>query len=221
MTEPTWRDVDAYLEALARPDEALRQANRDGALAGMPAIGVSTAQGRLLQLLAQVQRAERVLEIGTLAGYSTIWLARGLTGDAHVVTLELNPVHAEVARTNLARAGLADVVDVRVGPALESLAALLNEAVEPFDMTFIDADKPSNSEYLEWSLRLCRPGALIIVDNVVQQGAVVDADSSDPAVLGARAVIDRVAGDPTLTATVIQTVGAKGYDGMLLIRVAD
>lgn len=221
MTELTWREVDAYLEAVAHPDDALLQANRDAALAGIPAIQVSPTEGRLLQLLARVQGAQRALEIGTLAGYSTIWLARGLTGDAHLTTLELDPLHAEVARANLARAGLGDVVDVRVGPALESLEALAAEGVAPYDMVFIDADKPSNTVYLELSLRLCRPGALIIVDNVVRRGAVADARSSDPAVLGARAVIERVAGDPSLIATAIQTVGIKGHDGMLLIRVPD
>ena len=221
MTELTWREVDAYLEAVARPDDALVQASRDADLAGIPAIQVSPNEGRLLQLLARVQGAQRALEIGTLAGYSTIWLARGLTGDAHLTTLELNPLHAEVARANLARAGLADVVDVRVGPALESLAALAAEGVAPFDLVFIDADKPSNTAYLDLSLRLCRPGALIIVDNVVRQGAVADPSSSDPAVRGARAVIERVAVDTSLVADAIQTVGVKGHDGMLLIRVPD
>jgi caffeoyl-CoA O-methyltransferase len=221
MSESTWRAVDAYLEAVVHADEALELANREAARAGMPPIQVSPAEGRLLQLLARVQGAQRVLEVGTLAGYSTIWLARGLTGDAHLTTLEINPRHAEVAQANVARAGLADVVEIRLGPASESLAALAAEGVAPFDMAFIDADKPSNTAYVDWALRLCRPGALIVVDNVVRQGAVADASSSDPAVLGAREVIERVAADPTLVATVIQTVGVKGYDGMLLVRVPD
>ena len=219
MNESTWTTVDAYLERVAQPDEALEQANRDAAAAGMPAISVSPSEGRLLQLLALLLGAQRALEVGTLAGYSTIWLARGLTGDAHLTTLEMNPLHADVARANVTRAGLGDVVEVRVGPAAESLAALAAEGVAPFDLVFIDADKPSNSTYLEWALRLCRPGGLIVVDNVVRRGAVADPAATDPAVQGARAVIDRVAGDPALIGTVIQTVGVKGHDGMLLVRV--
>ena len=221
MTEHTWAAVDAFLETIARPDAALEQANRDAALAGLPAIQVSPSEGRLLQLLARVLGAQRALEVGTLAGYSTIWLARGLTGNAHLTTLELDPRHADVARANVARAGLAHVVDVRVGPATDSLQALSAEGVAPFDIAFIDADKPSNTTYLEWALRLCRPGALIIVDNVVRRGAVADPTAADPAVVGARAVIERVSGDPALLGTVIQTVGAKGHDGMLLVRVPD
>jgi predicted O-methyltransferase YrrM len=221
MSESAWLAVDAYLEPLVHADDALELANRDAARAGLPSIQVSPAEGRLLQVLARVQGAQRILEVGTLAGYSTICLARGLTGDAHLTTLEISPGHAEVASANVARAGLADVVEIRVGPALESLAALAAENVAPFDMAFIDADKPSNTAYLDWALRLCRPGAMIVVDNVVRRGAVADADSSDPSVLGAREVIERVAAEPSLMATVIQTVGAKGYDGMLLVRVPD
>lgn len=221
MSESTWRAVDSYLEALHKSDDVLAEASADADRAGLPPIGVSEAQGRFLQLIAQVTGARRALEIGTLAGYSTIWLARGLSGDAHLTTLERDPDHARVAIANLARAGLSDVVDVRVGPALESLGQLAVERVAPFDLVFIDADKLSNADYLERSLPLCRPGALIIVDNVVRRGAVADATSTDPAVLGSRAVIDRVSGDDRLTGAVIQTVGAKGYDGMLLVRVPD
>lgn len=218
----TWRAVDDYLEELHQPDAAIVEANAAAERAGLPPIGVSVAQGRFLQLMAQVTGARRALEIGTLAGGSTIWIARGLTGaERHVTTLERDPTHARVATANLARAGLGGVVDVRVGPALDSLEQLAAERVSPYDLVFIDADKPANADYLERSLPLCSPGALIIVDNVVRRGTVADASSTDPAVLGSRAVIDRVATDARLTGTVIQTVGAKGYDGMLLVRVPD
>lgn len=219
MSTEAWHAVDTYLEALHQPDDVLRDANAEAERAGLPPIGVSAAQGRFLQLMAQVMGAQRVLEIGTLAGYSTIWLARGLCGAAHVTTLERNPSHAQVAIANLARAGLSTVVDVRVGPALEGLRDLVSEGTAPFDLVFIDADKPANPAYLDHTLALCRPGALIIVDNVVRQGAVADATSDDPAVLGSRAVIEQVAADERLTGAVVQTVGAKGYDGMLLVRV--
>ncbi|HEY3439069.1 MAG TPA: O-methyltransferase [Actinotalea sp.] len=220
MDRDTWAAVDSYVSVLVDEDGALRRANAAAAAAGLPAIQVSAAQGRLLRLLAEVQGAARVLEVGTLAGYSTIWLARGLRGDGrHVTTLEIDPRHAAVAEENLRRAGLADVVEVLVGPAAVSLAALVDAGVEPFDLVFIDADKPSNSAYLGWALRLTRPGAVIVVDNVVRAGAVADAGSPDERDQGARAVIEAAAADPTLSGTVIQTVGAKGYDGFMVIRV--
>ena len=222
MSEATWSAVDTYLADLVQEDEILARANEAAQEAGLPAIQVSAPQGRLLQLLAQVHGARRVLEVGTLAGYSTIWLARGLAGpraDQHVTTLELDPAHAAVASANLERAGLTDVVDVRVGPALASLEALAADGVEPFDLVFIDADKPSNVAYLDWAVRLTRPGAVIVVDNVVRGGAVAQPGSTDPRAQASRAVIDRVATDPTLSGTVIQTVGSKGYDGLLLVRV--
>lgn len=219
MTSETWDAVDTYLEDVVGQDEVLREANRTAHDAGLPAIQVSAAQGKMLHLLAQVHGARRALEIGTLGGYSTIWLARGLTGPAaHVTTVELDPRHAEVARANLDRAGLSDVVEVRVGRGVEVLAALVAEQVEPFDLVFIDADKPSNVAYLEAALHLTRPGAVIVVDNVVRAGALADLTSDDERVLGSRAVVERVARDPHLSGTVIQTVGSKGYDGFLLVR---
>ena len=225
MSAETWAAVDAYLSTLCPEDEALQLANAAAAAAGLPAIQVSAPQGALLQLLARIQGASRALEVGTLAGYSTIWLARGLSGDRHVTTVEVDPRHAEVARANLDRAGLSGVVDVRVGRGVDVLAELEAELaegrVEPFDLVFVDADKPSNVVYLEAALRLTRPGAVVVVDNVVRSGAVADPESSDERVRGARAVIDRVAGDPALEATAIQTVGGKGYDGFLLIRRAE
>lgn len=219
MDHRTWSDVDAYVSGLSPEDEALMAANRAAAEAGLPAIQVSAPQGKLLQLLAQVHGAQRALEVGTLAGYSAIWLARGLTGDQpHLTTLEIDPAHADVARANIARAGLSDVVEVVLGAATDSLRRLVEDGTEPFDLVFIDADKPGNVTYLEWALRLTRPGAVIVVDNVVRAGAVADPASRDDRVLGSRAVIDRVAGDTDLSGTVIQTVGTKGYDGFLLVR---
>lgn len=216
--QETWTAVDAWLGDLVGEDDALRAANAGAEAAGIPAIQVSAAQGRLLQLLAQVHGARRVLEVGTLAAYSTIWLARGLGPGGHVTTIELDPRHAEVARANLARAGLSEVVDVRVGRGADVLAELEAEGVEPFDLVFIDADKPSNTAYLEAGLRLTRPGAVLVVDNVVRAGALADADPRDAAAAGAQEVVRRVAQDPTLDGTVIQTVGTKGYDGFLLVR---
>ena len=214
-----WHAVDAFLAPLVAEDEVLRDANRATEAAGLPAIQVSAPQGRLLTLLAQVLGARRALEVGTLGGYSTIWLARGLTGpDRHVTTIEVDPRHAEVARANLARAGLSDVVTVRVGRGVDVLADLEAEGVEPFDLVFVDADKPSNVAYLEAALRLSRPGAVVVVDNVVRGGAVADPDTADERALGSRAVIERVASDPSLDGTVLQTVGTKGYDGFLLVR---
>ena len=219
MDHRTWSDVDAYVSGLSPEDDALTAANQAAAEAGLPAIQVSAPQGKLLQLLAQVHGARRALEVGTLAGYSALWLARGLTGDhPHLTTLEIDPAHAEVARANIARAGLSDVVEVVLGAAADSLRRLVEDGTEPFDLVFIDADKPGNLTYLEWALRLTRRGAVIVVDNVVRAGAVADPASHDERVLGSRAVIDRVAADASLSGTVIQTVGTKGYDGFLLVR---
>ena len=218
----TWQAVDTYVADLVAEDIVLAAANRAAAEAGLPSIQVSAAQGRLLQLLAQMQGARRILEIGTLAGYSTIWLARGLAGDPggrHLTTLEVDPHHAEVAKRNLRRADLQDVVEVRVGPAADTLRALVADGVQPYDLVFIDADKPSNRHYVERALELTRPGAVIVVDNVVRAGAVADADSTDERVQGSRAVIDLAAADPRVEGTVIQTVGSKGYDGFLVLRV--
>lgn len=219
MDQSTYAAVDDYLETLFPQDDVLARANAAAQAAGLPAIQVSAPQGRLLQLLAQIHGARRVLEFGTLAGYSTICLARGLHGpDQHVTTLEIDPRHAAVAVENLARAGLGAVVDVHVGPAAETAAALVQAGVEPYDLVFIDADKPSNVTYLELAVRLTRPGAVIVVDNVIRGGAVADLSDGDERVVASRAVLERVAGDGTLTATAIQTVGSKGYDGFLLIR---
>ncbi|GAA2106255.1 O-methyltransferase [Microlunatus panaciterrae] len=221
MTEETalWSAVDTYFEPLIAPDQLLFDALRRADEAGLPQIQVSAAQGKLLQLLVQLAGAQRVLEIGTLAGYSTIWLARALPPDGHLLSCELDPHHAAVAVENLAAAGLADRVEVRVGAAADTLQSVIESGAEPFDLVFIDADKPSNPVYLERSLQLTRPGSVIILDNAVRSGAVADQTSTDPNVLGVRAFVDLVRADPRLSATAIQTVGSKGYDGFILIRV--
>ncbi|MFE9805880.1 O-methyltransferase [Streptomyces sp. NPDC005548] len=215
-----WIDVDDHFTTLLAPaDETLAAALRDSDAAGLPAINVAPNQGKLLQLLAEIQGARRILEIGTLGGYSTIWLGRALPADGRLVTLEYDPRHAEVARGNLARAGLAEVVEVRVGPALESLPKLADENPEPFDFVFIDADKVNNEHYLDWAVRLTRPGSVIVLDNVVRGGAVTDATSTDPSVRGTRAALELIASHPKLDGTAVQTVGSKGYDGFALARV--
>ncbi|MER5741179.1 O-methyltransferase [Streptomyces sp. NPDC002262] len=220
MTNPQWNDVDAYVTDLLVPaDEALTAALADSAAAGLPEIAVAPNQGKLLNLLAQVQGARRILEIGTLGGYSTIWLARALPADGRLTTLEYDPRHAEVARGNLARAGLADRVEVRTGPALDTLQLLEEEGAGPFDLVFVDADKANNPHYVTWALKLSRPGTLIVVDNVVRGGRVAVEDPSDPAITGTRAMFDLVAHEPRLDATALQTVGAKGHDGLLIARV--
>ncbi|WP_199421695.1 O-methyltransferase [Actinotalea solisilvae] len=212
-----WQDVDDHLATLFPDDPDLVAANAAAEEAGLPAIQVSAPQGRFLTLLARIHGAQRVLEFGTLAGYSTICLARGLTGERHVTTLELDPAHAAVARANLERAGLADVVEVLVGPAAETGAALVDAGTAPYDLVFVDADKPNNVRYLELALALTAPGAVIVVDNVVRAGAIVRAPY-DAGATGARAVLERVAADPRLEATALQTVGSKGHDGFLLVR---
>ena len=220
MTQQLWTSVDQYLvDALVKPDEALAAALRDSDAAELPPINVTPNQGKLLHLLARMCGARSILEIGTLAGYSTIWLARALPDGGRLVTLEAEPRHAEVATANIARAGLADRVEVRVGRALDTLPELEAAGLGPFDLVFIDADKPSNPDYVEWALKLTRPGSVIIVDNVVRGGAVADADSDDDAVQAVRRMNDSIAANPRLTATAIQTVGSKGYDGMLVALV--
>ncbi|QES41383.1 methyltransferase [Streptomyces venezuelae] len=223
MTQEQWDSVDDYFTDLLAPaDDALTAALRDSDAAGLPRIAVAPNQGKLLHLLAQIQGARRILEIGTLGGYSTIWLARALPADGRLVTLEYNPAHADVARGNLARAGLDKIVDVRVGAALDSLTVLGAEHAahpEPFDLVFIDADKANNAHYLRWAVELTRPGSLIILDNVVRGGAVADADGTDPAILGTRSALELIAEHPKLTGTAVQTVGSKGYDGFALARV--
>ncbi|MCX5343591.1 O-methyltransferase [Streptomyces atratus] len=222
MTLAQWTEVDDYFNGLlVGPDEALDAAVEASDKAGLPAIQVAANQGKLLNLLARLQGARTVLEIGTLGGYSTIWLARALPEGGRVVTLEADPAYAEVARANIERAGLADVVEIRLGRALDTLPELAEQGYGPFDVVFIDADKPSNPDYLAWSLKLTRPGSLIIADNVVRDGEVVDGGSDDPKVQGVRRFTELVAAEPTLTATALQTVGAKGYDGLLMALVTD
>ncbi|MGW0962094.1 O-methyltransferase [Streptomyces gelaticus] len=220
MTLARWTEVDDYFDGLlVGPDEALDAAVEASEAAGLPAIQVAANQGKLLNLLARLQGARTVLEIGTLGGYSAIWLARALPEGGRVVTLEADPAYAEVARANIERAGLAGVVEIRVGRALDTLPELAAEGRGPFDVVFIDADKPSNPDYLAWSLKLTRPGSLIIADNVVRDGEVVDGGSGDPKVQGVRRFTELVAAEPTLTATALQTVGSKGYDGLMMALV--
>ena len=217
MIQSQWARVDQYFTDLLVPsDPVLDQALAASEAAGLPAINVAPNQGKFLHLLARIQGARRILEIGTLGAYSTIWLARALPSDGRLITLESNPAHAEVARANIARAGLEGVVDVRVGRALDTLPQLASEGAGPFDMVFIDADKPSNPHYLAWALRLIRAGGLIIGDNVVRDGKVADSASHDPNVQGVRAFLDMLAADPRLDATALQTVGSKGWDGFSL-----
>lgn len=225
MSEPQlWHEVDDYFAdrlLTDAPDEALASALRDSEAAGLPPIAVSAVAGKLLQLLAQVQGARSILEIGTLGGYSTIWLGRALPADGRLVTLEYDPRHAEVAVRNIARAGLDQQVEVRVGAALDSLPRLADENPPPFDLVFIDADKVNNPHYVEWALRLTSAGSLIVLDNVGRGGRVADPDNTDPDVVGTRAALDMIGGHPRLTGTAIQTVGAKGYDGFALARVLE
>lgn len=215
-----WAAVDQYIsDLLVQADPALEAALADSQAAGLPPIQVAPPQGKLLHLVARILGAKTVLEVGTLGGYSTIWLARALAPGGRLVSLEIDPKHAEVARANLERAGLSQVVEVRVGPAAEALAELASQGSGPFDLVFIDADKQSNPEYFSWALRLTRPGSVIIVDNVVRQGAVVDAGSTDPSVVGTRRLNDLMAAEKRVSVTEIQTVGSKGYDGFALALV--
>lgn len=220
MSRKTWTAVDDYIvSSLFEADpvlDAILAANRDH---GLPAIDVSAAQGKLLSLLVRIGGVKKVLEVGTLGGYSTIWMARGLPAGGKIVTLELDPHHAKVARTNFERADVVGLVDLRVGPALQSLAALGAENAGPFDLIFIDADKPNNPNYLSWAMRLSRPGTVIICDNVIRDGAVLDEDGHDANVVGARAAFSFIGGDNRLDGTAIQTVGAKGYDGFAIAIV--
>jgi len=219
MSQDTWTAVDDYISELFVPsDPVLDTALQDSDAAGLPAMHVAPNQGKLLMLLALIHQSRTILEIGTLGGYSTIWLARALPPDGHLITLELNPTHAEVARINIARAGFADKVEVRVGAASDALSELAT-AGQNFDLIFIDADKRGNPEYLTWSLKLSHKGTLIIGDNVVRDGAVLDAASTDPSVQGIRRFNEMLGAEPRLTVTEIQTVGSKGYDGFALALV--
>lgn len=216
-----WDAVDRYISDLFVPSDAVFEAALEAsAAAGLPPIQVPPNQGKLLGLLVRVMDARSILEIGTLGGYSTIWLARALPDGGRVVTLELEPSYAEVARANFERAGESDVIEIRVGPAQESLPKLIAEGAGPFDVIFIDADKASYPEYFERSLELSRPGTLIVADNVVRDGAVIDADSTDPNIRGIRRFNEIVAAEPRVSATVIQTVGVKGYDGFAVLLVS-
>lgn len=216
-----WAAVDGYIgDKLLGEDAALAAALAANAAAGLPAIDVSAAQGKMLHLFARMLGARRILEIGTLGGYSTIWLARALPRGGRLVTLELEPHHAEVARANLAQAGVEALVDVRVGPALATLAAMRADGEAAFDLVFIDADKENGAAYAAHAIALSRPGTAIIVDNVVREGGLIEAASDDPKIIGSRALVDFVAAEPRLSATVVQTVGAKKWDGFLLAVVA-
>ena len=213
-----WQAVDEYIaDKLLGADDVLAATLSNNEKQGLPPIDVSAAQGKMLFLLAQIAGANRILEVGTLGGYSTIWLARALPEDGRLVTLELEPHHARVARENLERAGVSDKVDIRIGSAADSLAAMATG--EPFDFVFIDADKQSNAHYVAEAIRLGRSGTTIIVDNVVREGGVLEADSDDERIIGTRALFDMLSADPRLDATAVQTVGAKKWDGFVLARV--
>jgi predicted O-methyltransferase YrrM len=222
MNLATWTAVDDYFgQALIPGDTALDEAQRSSAAGGLPDISVSAAQGKLLHLLARCIGARRILEIGTLGGYSTIWLARAIRSPGVLITLELDPHHAQVARGNVDRAGVGDLVEIRIGPAAESLAALADAGPEPFDLVFIDADKKSNTVYFDYAVRLGHPGTVIVVDNVVRSGRVADSASGNEAVAGVHQLVNALAAREAVDATAIQTVGAKGYDGFILALVAD
>ena len=220
LAQQKWAAVDRYItDHLLPPDPILDAAIESSQAAELPPIQVSPAQGRMLHILARAKVARRILELGTLGGYSTIWLARALAPDGHLTTLEADPKHAAVARANLERAGVSHIVELRLGPALESLKKMANAGTAPFDFIFIDADKPGYADYLTWSLKLSRPGTLIVADNVVRKGNVVDESSVDVDVQGIRRFIEMLAAQPRLMATAIQTVGSKGYDGFTLALV--
>lgn len=220
MTQDQWTAVDRYFDGLfAPPDAALDAALKATSDAGMPLINVAANQGKLLQLLTRLVGARRILEIGTLGGYSAIWMARALPPDGRLISLEVNPAHAEVARANIARAGLSDKVEVRLGSAHDSLPQLAEQGAGPFDLVFIDADKASTPTYLTWALKLTKPGSLILIDNVVRDGAVADAASANPDVQGIQQGLAMLASDPRISATALQTVGVKGYDGLAIALV--
>jgi predicted O-methyltransferase YrrM len=222
MSQEQWTAVDRYIADLfVALDPALDAALADSDAAGLPAINVSPVQGKLLHLLARLQGARNILELGTLGGYSTIWLARALPPGGRLITLEANPKHAEVARANIARAGLAQVVELRLGKALDTLPQLAQESRGPFDLIFIDADKPGYPDYLPWALELSRPGSLIIADNVVRKGGVADSANTDPNIQGVRRFCELLAGEPRVSATILQSVGSKGYDGFAVALVGE
>lgn len=217
-----WKAVDQYIAGQLIPaDSVLEDTVAANAAAELPAIDVAPNQGKLLHLLARIMGARKILEIGTLGGFSTIWLARALPEGGRMTTLEANPKHAEVARGNIARAGLSHIVTLRLGPALDTLPQLAQEGESPFDLIFIDADKPNIPNYVKWALKLSRKGTLIIVDNVIRRGEVIEASSDDPNVQGARRLFEMLASEPRLQATALQTVGSKGHDGFVMAVVID
>jgi len=220
MSLRKWTAVENYIvDLLVPPDPALDAALRASSAAGLPPINVTPNEGKLLWLLSRAVQSKSILEIGTLGGYSTIWLARSLHPGGRLITLEVDAKHVEVATSNIAKAGLAKVVELRLGRALDTLPRLVAEGRGPFDLTFIDADKPNNAPYFEWALKLSHPGSLIVVDNVVREGEVIDPRSNDPAVLGTRRLNEMLATEKRVSATEIQTVGSKGYDGFAIALV--
>lgn len=220
MNREQWTAVDHYFtDKLLEGDSVLDTVLQENAAAGLPAIDVAPNQGKFLHLLARIQGARSILEIGTLGGYSTIWLARALPADGRLITLEYDPKHAEVAQSNIARAGMDQIVEVKVGLALDSLIQLHKENQGPFDFIFIDADKKGNPDYFQWALKLSRKGTVIITDNVVRSGQVVDETSTDPNIVGVRQFTDLVAEEQRVSGTVVQTVGSKGYDGFAIMLV--
>ncbi len=222
MNQDLWTAVDQYInDQLVPSDPVLDAALEACTAAELPAISVTPSQGKLLQLLARLLGAKNILEIGTLGGYSTIWLARALPAGGRVITLEADAKHAQVACKNIARAGLADVVELREGKALDTLPELAAEGLEAFDLIFIDADKSNNPHYFDWALRLSHKGTLIIVDNVVRDGAVIEADSPDPNIQGVRRLFEMLAAEPRVVSTAVQTVGSKGYDGFIIALVKE
>lgn len=222
MTKEQWTAVDHYFtEKFHNTDPVLETVLQNNEAAGLPAIDVAPNQGKLLHLLACIQGARSILEIGTLGGYSTIWLARALPADGRLITLEYDAKHAEVAKANIAHAGLEDVVEIRIGLALDSLIELEKEQQGPFDFIFIDADKKGNPDYFQWALKLSRKGTVIITDNVVRKGSVVDDASTDPNIVGVRQFTDLVANEQRVSGTVVQTVGSKGYDGFAIMLVTE
>lgn len=220
MQETDWTACDRYVEErLIKAGEAQPETLRANAEAGLPQIDVSPAQGKFLHLVARAIAPRRILEIGTLGGFSTVWLARALAPGGKLISLEFEPRHAEVARKNIAREGLSDRVDLRVGAALDLLPTVEAEGFGPIDFAFIDADKENNANYFKWALKLARPGALIVVDNVIRSGAIVDPANRDSMILGTRALFDAVGAEPRVSASALQTVGVKGWDGFLIAVV--
>jgi predicted O-methyltransferase YrrM len=220
MDQETWTAVDRYFnQAAVGADTALDAAAAAAEAAQLPPVSVTPGYGKLLHLIARAQGAKRILEIGTLAGYSTIWLARAVPPDGRVITLEFNPKHADIARANLARAGLAERVEIRIGPALDSLPALADGREQPFDFVFIDADRPNVATYFDWAVKLAHRGSVIVVDNVVRKGRVLDTSNSDPEIVGVRRFVEGLASDSRVSATMMQMVSAKGHDGFALALV--